>query len=507
MVGKVSSQEMAVPSQKPVLIELLRIQHEIPGLGYFLLLEDPLDSILVQNSGFKWTRYDSGWVSGLKEDFTLLGAVDSDSVSSRLNFTILSEPVADSVAVQYISQLVDRGDIDIPLAQDGPQEDLVSYALKSPYAPVYGNRFSFTADLKIFIVMGIILTFFVFSISMFIVMLVVKSRKSKKEALEKEYDQMVVDPLTNLLFEKDLDEIRKMTEADFESFFPKHLLQDLVYREVLIDRIIGLNKKMKGEFKEKLKTLYNRLGLAKVSVGKIKLSQWHIVAKGLVEINEMDLFEYLPEVKKLTNSSNFQVRSLAVSAMLNLSEKSDLSFLRDQTYPLSEWQQMKYLRIIKFVSQQRSLKIEMLFESKNKSIRIFGYKLVRILGRIDLLEMLSSIAPNLEDEEKAELLKTYLELGAHMEVDFVNSCLESKNPRLLMQAVKVAKVLGDESTLEILLGKVAEEREFTNKLQMMRSIHELDKSRFEQFISEYGNSDSDLLRVRDHILDPRLANV
>ncbi len=110
---------------------------------------------------------------------------------------------------------------------------------------------------------------------------------------------------------------------------------------------------MKGEFKEKLKALYRKLDLDKRSIDSLKSNRWDKVTMGLVQINEMDLVEALPRVKYHANSSNFQVRTQAVATLLNLSEKVDLTFLRDQTFPLSLWQQMNYLRIIRFVSHQK----------------------------------------------------------------------------------------------------------------------------------------------------------
>lgn len=496
------AQDEKVPSNVSELVDLLKLHDSVPGLGYRVLVQEEPDPPHLRS--FTWTKTDSGWMSNANGSFGLLNELVPDS-SRRLYFTVFSKPVPDEAALAYLAKSLEKGDL--VLHQEEPQADWVSQALQLPYAPVYRDWFVGRADLKIVVITGIILLFFVFSVGMFVLMLIVKSQKNRKTSLEAEYDQLIVEPLTNLLFEKDLEEIGLMTAEDLEPYFPRHLVHNPIYREVLIDRIIGLNKKMKGEFKEKLKTLYHRLGLAKVSVDKIKGSQWHIVADGLVEINEMDLHDHLQEVRRLTDSSNFQVRSLAVAAMLNLSEKSDLSFLRDQSYPLSNWQQMNYLRIIKFTSQQRPVKIEMLFDSKNQSVRIFGYKLVRILGRVDLLEKLSSTTSGLNDDEKAELVKTYHELGAHMEIDFINQCLESNNTNLLTQAVKAVRVLGDDRSLEILARRVVESMEFRLKLQMMRSVYELDKLRFEQLISAHNTSDPRFGEIRDHILDTRLSHV
>src|SRR5690606_19603973 len=112
--------------------------------------------------------------------------------------------------------------------------------------------------------------------------------------------------------------------TEIYSYFPKNLLAKPLYQQVMIDNIISLNKKMKGEFKEKLKALYKKLEFDKISIKTLHHKKWDRATMALVHINEMDLVEALPEVRQFTNSKNFYVRSMAVSTLLNLSEKMDL---------------------------------------------------------------------------------------------------------------------------------------------------------------------------------------
>ena len=262
---------------------------------------------------------------------------------------------------------------------------------------------------------------------------------------------------------------------------------------------------MKGEFKGKLKALYGRTGLVKVTQQKLNSKKWHKIAEALVEVNEMDLAELLQEVKRYSDSSNYHLRSLSVAALLNLSEKSDLSFLRDQTYPLSDWQQMNFLRIIRFVDNYRPLNLSMLFDSKNASIRIFAIRLVRMLGKMDLLEELAKHTSSMNDAEKIETLKTYQELGAHMEVDFINSCLTSSNPELLIQAGKAAGILGNEESLRLITEILEKNKDFRIERTMLRSMKELDQGAFENLMAT--SSKEDFKRIGNHLNDPLLAHV
>ena len=316
---------------------------------------------------------------------------------------------------------------------------------------------------------------------------------------------MIVDPLTSLLFEKDLQELIDLDQVTLNDYVPASMISKPIFREVMIDRIIGLNKKMKGDFKEKLKALYRKLDLDKMSIQALNHSKWDRVAMGLVQINEMDLVEALPKVKEHTNSSNFHVRSQAVATVLNLSERVDLTFLRDQTYPLSLWQQMNYLRIIRFVNHQKKLNLEILFESTNPSIRIFGYRLVKTLGRVDLIDVLATLADRVSPEEKVEILEIYGALGAHMEVNFVNECLRSADQNLMLAAAKTASVIGNADSIRILIELIDSEADLRRKQVLMKSLFDLDAQSFDRLYASGG--DFEMKKIKDHILDPLLQNV
>ena len=206
------------------------------------------------------------------------------------------------------------------------------------------------------------------------------------------------------------------------------------------------------------------------------------------------------------NSENFYVRSQAVATLLNLSQKADLTFLRDQTFPLSEWQQMNYLRIIKFVNNYKPLSIEVLFQSQNPTIRIFGVRLIRMLGRVDLIGHLNGVCNTASEEERLEILETFEVLGAHMEIYFINNCLQSESEKVAFYAAKAAASLGDTDSVEIIFKRLSSgQHSFKLKKQLLRALYSLDKSRFDQIT--LGKVDPTTVQLRAHILDPMLSYV
>jgi hypothetical protein len=351
----------------------------------------------------------------------------------------------------------------------------------------------------------ILLVFFLIAGGMIFFMILFKSRRNRREQLRIDFEKEISGPLSQVLFNLSLEEIKKLPNEEMKVYFPAHRLSNKLFKEVLIENIISLNKKMKGDFKDKLKALFKRLGLYKISESKVKSKKWDAIVSGLIQINEMDLEEFLPLVKKHLNSPNFHIRTNAAATLLNLSREVDLSFLKNQKYPLSNWQQMNYLRIIKYLYPTRKLLMVSLFDSENITVRLFGYKLVRMVGRVDLVENIDKIANTASDEEKTEILKTIQVLGVPSYSGLINSSMQSTNNKLSKQAIKAAGSLGDKNSEKIILELLAQNRSFEIKMLLMESLKKLNYESFKTYV--LNEEDQDVQAIYHHLEDPLLSHV
>ena len=474
----------------------------VPKTGENTLLEDSVLSFSEGAGDTLVSKSFDDYSSWFQAGNTYLS---QDSLGFQPAFLIYDVPSDLTAAQAYVANLWRNKDIFLPEETPEVGEDLVILANLVPYESGNNGRFRFFSDYKLVIVVSLIGFFLVMAIGMILFMVYIKSSHSRREALKEEYENQIIGPLSELLFEKSEEEIDALTQADIYAIFPEKDFKKELFKFVLIEKIISLNKQMKGDFKDKLKRLYKKFKLDEISIGKLKSKRWDKVTNGLVHINEMDLVEALPLVRELTDSSNFYIRSQSIATLLNLSEKVDLTTIKKQPYPLSRWQQMNYLRIIKYLHIQKSLKIDTLFSAQNQSIRLFGYKLVRMLGRVDLLEQLSELAPEVEDIEKIEILKTYQIIGVHTEAAFVNTCLRSNNIALVKAAARAAGAIGDQASAHILIELLEEKPSFELKMIYMDTLNKLDQSMYEAFVSQ--SEDQDLSQINDHLQDPLLQNV
>lgn len=492
--------------------KFLESKEEIPSLKFRYKITNPNPSNdLLNDSTLNFEKDELGiYQSQAFEKFSSWYSAGEkyllkEEVMLTPDFLIYEEPSNLSAARDYVDNLWRNKDIFINEKKPEVGDVLVILANMVPYEPMFKYRFQFFSDYKLLLVTSIIGFFLIMAIVMILYMIFIKMRSSKVEAKEKIYESQIIGPLSELLFEKTEEEINNLSDAEIFEFFPEKDLRGKHFKHVLINKIISLNKKMKGDFKDKLKALYKKFKLDEISIKKLKSKRWDVITTGLVQINEMDLVEALPQVQELTDSSNFYIRSHAIATLLNLSENVDLKTIKKQSFPLSRWQQMNYLRIIKYLHIQKTIQIETLFEGENQTIRLFAYKLVGLLGRVDLLEKLSKLAPNVSDIEKIEILKTYQMIGVHTESTFINKCLRSDNINLVVAAAKASGQVGDQASAFILIELLNENPSFNLKMIYLDSILRLDKSMYQQFVST--SNDKELNQINAHLLDPLLQHV
>ncbi|RAI93804.1 hypothetical protein LV83_00710 [Algoriphagus yeomjeoni] len=500
--NKVLGQEEQILPDSASFVQFLINQGEIPGLEFRLIDATdgtPVDSLTATDTKIGLI---SEYTSALARKDSLL---QSDSVSAAIQFLIYKEQNTFPAALEFVSNLLRNGDIIAKTPTNVNGKDVISLANKERYSPTLSGTSAYFGDFKIFAISVIISLFFVFAFLMILFMLIFKARRNRKEVLLTVYDEQVVGPLSEILFEKSLEELESLSDEELYQSFPAKQLKKPLYNQVLVERILALNKKMKGDFKLKLKALYKRLQLDKATMDKLKSSKWDKVVTGLVEVNEMDLGEAIKEVQKHVNSPNFHIRSQAVATVLTLSEDINLSFLRDQAFPLSRWQQMNYLRIIKYLSSNRELNIENLFDSKNQSIRLFGYKLVRVIGRVDLLAKLEEKFDGVTEVEKIEIIKTFEYLGVPSHTELVNSSLRSENTQLVIMAAKAAGTIGDEQSAKIILELLAGNPSFRLKMTLLKSLQSLDSALYTDFVNR--DSALDTQTINSHLSDPLLIDV
>ena len=487
---------------------------EVPGLEfilYFKTLDDTTDLTLLNFSQHAdsvnfWFSDTIPLYSKAVELHGNLSRFPEGSGSIR--FLLFKREVTESGVVEYFDNLI-RNELFLPTDnvknQFGIEGELVVLGTNTPFRPFYKLKVKILSDVKMLLLLASLSVFFFVSVLMVLVMFVIKSKKRRKEVLTLRFKQLCYGPISDLLFDDDPERLNQLEKKDLVTLFPKGHLNIDLFKDVIIQEIISLNKNMKGDFKTRLKLIYRKLELDRHSIQKLSSKRWDTVTSGIVEINEMDVNEAAPMVEKYASHENFYIRSNAVATMLNISNDKTLKVLAEQQYPLSRWQQMKYYRIIKFINSQGKVQVNLLFESENETVRVFGIKLVRYLGLVDRLPLLQKMYESATINEKIEILKCYDNFNHLDGLDDVYKDLFTKDKALLLNAVMVLKNLGSEVSTLILLERLKKTDDFESKMKILEAVNALNPELVvEGYLTE---NDEDIKILIAHIKDPLLSHV
>lgn len=426
-------------------------------------------------------------------------------VDASIRFFIFDDEKNFKSIIEYIS-IVRQNDLYIPnSAATDNNENIIIAANRVAFEPFYDLKSRIFSDIKLVLILSILGLFLFTFLAMLFFIFIVRSKNRKRKAIIKEYKAICQAPLSELLFENTYEEISSMEYETLKSRFSNEHFEKELFINTLIKEIININKNLKGDFKDKLKEIYVILRLDDLSIAKLESKKWEVQSSGIVELYEMNIDYAIGKIQNLISSKNFIVRTNAVRALLHLSKQKDLSFLANQEYPLSRWQQMAFYRVLKNESNNQSMNITSLLESHNSSIRVFGIKLVRLLGKMELIETLSKMFSVASLPEKCEILITFKALTAFGEVDLVHKTLFDPNYKLSALSATLLGHIGNEKSADLLVQRLFEVDDFQLEKNVLTSLYMLDEEKFERTVKEMNKEH--IFQIRNHIKDSLLTYV
>jgi hypothetical protein len=266
-----------------------------------------------------------------------------------------------------------------------------------------------------------------------------------KQVVEKRAQQIVIPYLFN------------EEEWDYKQFtkIRKEYLSNRFRREVFLDTLTKLQTNIVGKSAERLKSLYIGLRLHRRSLKKLNSSSWNVAAKGIVELAEMDMKEYLEEIRSFINHKNPILRSEAQIALIQLEYATPFSFLNDLREPILDWQQSKLAHVSEQLDISSIPEFSQWLDNKEDSIVIFCIRMISLHNQFNASEKLITM---LKDDRTSERVRgaiifaiRQLELydtTVYLMDIFPNESLVNKQ-----EIIKTLSILNNEAS-DVLLNKI-----------------------------------------------------
>ena len=233
--------------------------------------------------------------------------------------------------------------------------------------------------------------------------------------------------------------------ADFINIFKKPEA-----RQMLTDELVRNKSSFLGSVSDNIIKLYYRLGLNVDSLIKLKDSKPHIQCQGIHELCVMEQKDHLLKVYRYTNSKDKEVRIEAQTAMVQWHGFKGLRFLDVVSYPVTDFQQLKLLELLRQIPFTGLPKLNKWLQSKNHTVVNFALKLAQHYKQAQV------------QSETAQ-------------------CLYHLNDAVRLQAVKTLAVIGDSSAANLLVLAYPKEK-FTNRLNILKELPKIATDQQRDFL-------------------------
>lgn len=166
--------------------------------------------------------------------------------------------------------------------------------------------------------------------------------------------------------------------------------------QYLIDLMIRAQRTMLGTNYEKLRLLFTQIPPYRASLSKLKSNKWHVKARGIREIYEMEQVQYIQEILKERNNPNIFVRREAQIAMVVFLGWKSLRFLPYLKRDMTLWQQIKIVE--KLFALYPDAQIQYLKKSYSTQRPYAQELLMRIIRKFNLFTEVDYIISFLDHE-------------------------------------------------------------------------------------------------------------
>ena len=148
----------------------------------------------------------------------------------------------------------------------------------------------------------------------------------------------------------------------------------------------------------------------------------------------MNQLKYLDKIYTFTNSTNELIRMEAQTAVVYIAGFKGLRFLDEVTYPISDWQQLKLLELLRSLPFELLPNLKAWLNSRNSTVVVLALKLVEEYMQYQMHGEVNTCMYHQDEAVRKQAVKTLLsivdatELEYADEVDFEKVTTSTTNP-------------------------------------------------------------------------------
>ena len=274
----------------------------------------------------------------------------------------------------------------------------------------------------------------------------IKHKTSRKAEIKKELAPMI----SKFLFFTEEDPLDARWEYVQLKIEIRELLKDRLTRTVLSEVLQDLKKDVSGSARKELLNLYSDLGLQEDALQRLKSRHWEVLSRSILELTEMEVQGAYSLIKKHINHRSSIVRKQAQIATVSLKSEGISYFLDTNRYPISEWQQLKLLDVIRHLEGFEAPKFKNWLTSKNTYVVLFALRLIKYYKQNDAGKAIIRLVNHRNQQIKIEAIQCIREFFIQEAKEPLKKAFPKGNEEVKLLILDTLGLIGDINDIEFL---------------------------------------------------------
>ncbi|NTW32168.1 MAG: hypothetical protein HGB12_06025 [Bacteroidetes bacterium] len=255
--------------------------------------------------------------------------------------------------------------------------------------------FYFKTSLLLKILILLILFFIISVVILFTIITLRRTFLAIKKKKEQKYIVKYSEIITDWIYEE---------QKDLNISFLKKELADKLCRDVFVKELLFLHSNLRGENKYRLYKLYEDLSLKTFAIKNLYSKYWHIVAKGLREIAQMNITVENKKIESLLNKKNIIIRTESRLAWIKLNPSDPFIFFNNPDVIITDWGLINTVAILKEYEIYPDFN-QWLFNSNNNVVK-YSLKMIGIFKQVEGIDNVIKLLDSLNEDIRKESIIT-----------------------------------------------------------------------------------------------------
>jgi len=301
---------------------------------------------------------------------------------------------------------------------------------------------------------------FIITIFIFVFILSYKSKLLKRFETKATIRTKLAPIISNFLFHSSQDSINEQKEYVNLKIEIREYLKNRSFRRILASILFDLQKDVSGTTEERLCKLYRELDLHHDAFAKLESWRWYTIAKGIVELTQMNVDEAYLLIIRFINDKRVIVRKQAEIAVVKLRNEG-VNYILDYTkYPISEWQQLKIIEALSSLKDYRPPKFKSWLISENKDVVLFSLRLIQHYNQNDAAPSIIELVKHKNNQIKLAALQCIKDFNFFEAKPTLKNVFFNSSDTVKIKLLDLIGFMGDEKDISFLNSIITSETNF-----------------------------------------------